>query len=192
MRRAPTADEALPPEGWVRLGRLGRPFQLRGMLRLRAEHPDLADAAVTLAAAGAPAHLGGHGPARLRDARRVGGGVAVAFQGVYTPERARDLVHAELWCDATAVAAALGRRAPTVGADARDAAPTSALVVGAAVRLDGRPYGRVERVDPGPRDLLVIDGPDGRRWVPWGAPYVRWDGDAVAIVDPPAGLLDDA
>lgn len=190
MRRAPSAVDARPPEGWVRLGRLGRTFQLQGLLRLQAEHPDLEEVALALAAAGAPAFLPGHGPTRLRAARRAAGGVVVGFQGVHAPEPARALVHAELWCDGASVAAA-AERLGLARSDAADAAPTPALVVGAAVRVDGVPYGRVERVEPGAQDRLVIEGPQGRVWVPWGAPYVRWDGDAVAIVDPPAGLLDE-
>ena len=66
------------------------------------------------------------------------------------------------------------------------------LLEGAAVRADGRAYGRVTRVVTGAQDLLLVEGPDGPRWVPWAAPYVAWDGSAIDIDDPPPGLLDDA
>jgi 16S rRNA processing protein RimM len=172
------SDPEAPPTGWVRLGRLGRPFQLHGALHLRSSGPAADAAALELAQAGAEVWLSGAGRTRLREARRAGGGVAVAFQGVYSPERARDLVHRDLWAEPGAVLA-------------DDEAVAVELLEGAPVRVDGAPYGRVARVVLGAQDLLLVDGPDGERWVPWGAPYVAWDGAAIDIVDPPPGLLDD-
>jgi hypothetical protein len=185
----------------VRLARLGRPFQLRGALRAQTLGPAADRLLLELGGAGETVWLSGVGATRLRDARRIGGGVAVSFQGIYTPERARDHVHRDLWgpADRAAgthdpadpLAAANGAGAPgDAGGDAGDA-PAVELLEGAPVRLDGRPYGRVARVVLGAQDLLEVDGPDGPRWLPWQAPYVRWDGEAVAIDDPPPGLLDD-
>lgn len=177
----PNTDEAHPPAGWVRLARLGRPFQLRGALRAQTLGPAADLLLLELGEAGETVWLSGVGTTRLRGARRIGGGVAVSFQGVHSPERARDHVHRDLWGPAE-------RRA-----DPRDPAdpPAVELLEGAPVRLDGRPFGRVARVVLGAQDLLEVEGPDGPRWVPWQAPYVRWDGDALAIDDPPPGLLDD-
>lgn len=177
-RPGPT-DEARPPSGWVRLGRLGRPFQLQGALHLRSVGPAAEEALLELAAGHATVWLSGVGATRLREARRVGGGVVVAFQGAYTPERARAHVHREVWAE---VAATQPDEADDVAVE---------LLEGAAVRVDGEPYGRVAQVVLGAQDLLVVDGPAGNRWVPWGAPYVSWDGTAVDIDDPPPGLLDD-
>jgi len=194
----PDIDEAHPPTGWVRLARLGRPFQLRGALRAQTLGPAADRALLELGADGALVWLSGAGTVRLREARRIGGGIAVSFQGSYTPERARAHVHRDLWGPAPSAALAGGETgAPGGGADdaGADAAvalePPPELLEGAAVRVDGRPYGRVARVVLGAQDLLSVEGPDGPRWVPWQAPYVRWDGDAVAIDDPPPGLLDD-
>jgi ribosomal 30S subunit maturation factor RimM len=177
-RPAP-ADEARPPSGWVRLGRLGRPFQLQGALHLRSTGPAADAAVLDLAATAATVWLSGVGATRLREARRVGGGVVVAFQGAYTPERARAHVHRDLWAD---VAATMANEGDDVAVE---------LLEGAAVRVDGEPFGRVAQVVLGAQDLLIVEGPDGPRWVPWGAPYVRWDGTAIDIDDPPPGLLDD-
>ena len=180
-----TADEAHPPAGWVRLARLGRPFQLHGALRAQTLGPEADRLLLAWGEAGATVWLSGVGPTRLRGARRIGGGVAVSFQGVYTPERARDHVHRDLWGPPE-------RNADPRAATGRDdEAPAAELLAGASVRLDGRPYGRVTRVVLGAQDLLEVEGPAGPRWVPWQAPYVRWDGDAVAIDDPPPGLLDE-
>lgn len=189
-------DEAHPPTGWVRLARLGRPFQLRGALRAQTVGPAADLVLLELGSAGADVWLSGLGMIGLRGARRIGDGVAVSFQGSYTPERARAHVHRDLWGPVpSAVLAggepdAAGGATDETGAD-DDAEPPPELLEGAAVRVDGRPYGRVARVVLGAQDLLWVEGPDGPRWVPWQAPYVRWDGDAVAIDDPPPGLLDD-
>ncbi|MBW6455431.1 MAG: hypothetical protein K0A98_06050 [Trueperaceae bacterium] len=196
----PTTDEAHPPAGWVRLARLGRPFQLRGALRAQTLGPAADLVLLALGEAGETVWLSGFGATRLRGARRIGGGVAVSFQGIYSPERARDHVHRDLWGPAERGAGPHGRVTATAaapvaanaaGADAPGAAPAVELLEGAPVRLDGRPYGRVARVVLGAQELLEVEGPEGPRWVPWQAPYVRWDGDAVAIDDPPPGLLDD-
>ena len=194
----PATDEAHPPTGWVRLARLGRPFQLRGALRAQTRSPTADLALLELGADGADVWLSGFGTIRLREARRIGGGIAVSFQGSYTPERARAHVHRDLWGPAPRAALSGGETDGPWGAadeaktdDAVAPEPPPELLEGAAVRVDGRPYGRVDRVVLGAQDLLWVEGPDGPRWVPWQAPYVRWDGDAVAIDDPPPGLLDD-
>ena len=178
---------ARPPPGWLRLGRLGRPFQLHGALRLHGSGPAAEGVVLELARAGATVWLSGAGPTRLREGRRVGGGVVVAFQGAYSPERARAHVHRELWAEPAAVAAARAAG----GAEAEPDVVLE-LLEGAAVRVDGVAYGTVARVVAGAQDLLLVDGPDGPRWVPWAAPYVRWDGTVLDIDDPPPGLLDDA
>ena len=181
----------------MRLARLGRPFQLRGALRAQTLGPAADLLLLELGGAGETVWLSGVGATRLRDARRLGGGVAVSFQGIYTPERARDHVHRDLWGPADHGAGTqdpADRIAAATEADASGEAgdaPAVELLEGAPVRLDGLPYGRVSRVVLGAQDLLEVEGPDGPRWVPWQAPYVRWDGEAVAIDDPPPGLLDD-
>ncbi len=190
----PTADEAHPPAGWVRLARLGRPFQLHGALRAQTLGPAADRLLLARGEAGETVWLSGIGATRLRGARRIGGGVAVSFQGIYTPERARDHVHRDLWGPPERGADPRDPDDPVAGAtdaDAPGGVPAAELLEGASVRLDGRPYGRVTRVVLGAQDLLEVQGPAGPRWVPWQAPYVRWDGDAVAIDDPPPGLLDD-
>jgi len=172
-------DAATPPLGWWRLGRLGRPFQTRGALRLQAAGPVAEGVAATIAAATGEVWLSGIGRTRLQGARRAGDGLALAFQGVYTPERARALVHAEVWA------------APEQYPAEVDENPSERFP-GAQVFLDGQPYGRVDRVVPGAQLLLIVipDADPQERWLPWGAPYLRWDGVAVEIVDPPAGLLE--
>lgn len=168
-----------PPAGWRELARLGRPYQLRGALKARTAHPAADEALLQLAQRGAEVWLSGVGPIRLREARANGAELVLAFQGVYSPERARPLVNSDLWADPADLPDATGEEDGTL------------LLIGAPVLLDGAHYGRVVEVHPGPQDLLLVEGPQGRRWLPWGAPYLSWDGRAVMLDDPPAGLLDE-
>jgi ribosomal 30S subunit maturation factor RimM len=172
-----------PPAGWVRLARFGRPFQVRGALKALPSSHGAAVALRALASELGPVWVDGYGATRLREARSVGGGLVLAVQGIYTPERARPLTHAHVWADPTW----LPSPDPEDGEDAVDVA----RLEGAAVRLDGAPYGRVAYVLLGAQDLLAIEGPDGERLVPWAAPYVTWDGTTVDLVDVPPGLLDE-
>lgn len=181
---APKPVDDRPPDGWVRLARLGRTFQVRGALRAEPNGPSAVAALRRLAAANGPVWLDGLGPSRLREARLVGSGLVLAFQGTYDPERARALTHAHVWADPAALPE------PDPERDDADAVDVARLE-GAAVTLDGAPYGRVAYVVLGAQDLLAIQGPDGEKLVPWAAPYVAWDGATVDLVDPPAGLLDD-
>ena len=192
---APPNEQAHPPAGWVRLARLGRTFRLLGELRAYPADPAVGAALPGLAERGERVWLSGLGPSRLRLARRLGAGWLLAFQGVYTPERARELTGRELWGPAeppgSPAAEAIDAERDGAADEAEAAEPPVERLVGASVRLDGAPYGRVLDVVSGAQDLLLVEGPNGSRWVPWGAPYVRWDADAVAIDDPPRGLLDD-
>jgi len=173
------ADSSTPPPGWWFVGRLGRPFQTRGALRLQAAGPSAAAVAQAIAATSGEVWLSRIGRTRLQGARRAGDGLALSFQGIYTPERARGLVHAELWV--------APEHYPTEAAS-----DPSERFPGATVLLDGEPYGRVERIVRSSQLLLVVTPNDGtaERWLPWGAPYLRWDGGALQLNDPPPGLLE--
>jgi len=204
---APPNEQAHPPAGWVRLARLGRTFRLIGELRAYPADPAAGAALAGLAERGEAVWLSGLGPSRLRLARRLGEGWLVAFQGVYTPERARELTGRELWWpgqpprvpdDEAGGAARHGAAVEAIdaerdgAADEVDAAePPVERLVGVPVRLDGASYGVVVDVVRGAQDLLLVEGRDGPRWVPWAAPYVRWHAGTIAIDDPPRGLLDD-
>lgn len=180
---ATSPHPAAPPAGWVRLARLGRPFQVRGSLKARPVSPSAATALRALAHDLGPVWVDGVGATRLREARTVGGGLVLAVQGIYDPERARALTHAHVWADPTWL--------PAPDPDADPDAVDVARLEGAPVRWDGAPYGRVAYVLLGAQDLLAIDGPDGERLVPWAAPYVDWDGTTVDLRDVPPGLLDE-
>lgn len=174
---------AAPPDGWRELAQLGRPFQLRGALKARPTGPAAARALQDLASRGAEVWLSEVGAIRLREARSTGPGLILAFQGVYSPERARPLVNNSLWADPAGL--------PSGSSEDEEDGVDIDLLQGAPVRVDGAEYGRVIRVMTGAQDLLLVEGPSGERWLPWAAPYLDWDGEAVVLTDPPAGLLDD-
>lgn len=70
---------------------------------------------------------------------------------------------------------------------------TSDLVGLEAVRPDGTSLGMVAGVVPGPQDRLVVETPGGQRVeVPFVDDLVGDPGDGRIVVDPPAGLFEEA
>jgi hypothetical protein len=97
---------------------------------------------------------------------------------VGTPERAQELVNADVYAEAGTI-------------DEDQSARSVDRLTGAEVRLDGAPYGRVIEVQVRAQMLLLVRGPHGERWLPADAPYVRVADGVVHVDDPPGGLLDD-
>lgn len=158
------------------IARLGRTYQLEGALRCRAVDAAAADAIL----AAQTLLVEGHGVLRVRQVRRHGETLVIAFQGFRTPERAQALVNALVYPDPSdhATRTAL-----------REAQP---LRAGVRVSRDGAPFGVIEAVLRGPQTLLEIRAVDGRRrLVPANAPYVVVQADGVDLRDAPPGLLDD-
>ncbi len=173
MTPHPAAADAHEAPSGPLLARLGRTYQLEGALHVR---PECEEAALALTRTERVV-VSGHGVLRVRFVRTHGAGLVMAFQGFRSPERAQALVNAAVHLHPDD-AAALPEAAHGVRA-------------GLPVTLDGAPYGVVEAVIDGPQRLLRILGPDGAHLVPAGAPYVQIASDAVALRDPPPGLLGD-
>ena len=156
----------------MRVGRLGRPFQLDGALRLRAEPP--LDSAV-LEALGT-LFIEGHGVAAVRAIGRSGATPVLYLEGVRDRDQAERLVNALVYAPAAAVPP-----------------PPLASLTGAPVRQGGAEVGRVvEVVLGGVNELLRVRTARGEVLLPLGAPYVRPAGDHVELVDAPDGLLEPA
>ena len=173
MTPHPAAADAHEAPSGPLLARLGRTYQLEGALHVR---PEGEEEALALTRAERVV-VSGYGVLRVRFVRTHGAGLVMAFQGFRSPERAQALVNAAVHLHPDD-AAALPEAAHGVRA-------------GLPVTLDGAPYGVVEAVIDGPQRLLRILGPDGAHLVPAGAPYVQIASDAVALRDPPPGLLGD-
>lgn len=173
MTHTPAAADAHDAPTGPLLARLGRTYQLEGALHVRPE----GEAEATALRRATRVVVEGHGTLRVRFVRAHGAGLVMAFQGLRSPERAQRLVNARLHLHPDD-ADALGT-------------PVTTARAGLPVTLDGAPYGVVDAVLDGPQRLLRVLGPDGAHLVPAAAPYVRIDPDAVALLDPPPGLLGD-
>ena len=169
----PTAT--IPPAGHVKVGLVGRAFQLEGGVRLRPASPAAALALDQVERV----FVVGFGPVTLRKVRNVGGGPVLYLEGVRDREAAQRLTGAAVFVPAEAVP---------------DAAPGGpAALEGAEVHCRGRVVGRVREVRADSSNpLLVIVTPAGERLIPLAAPYVVARGERVELVDPPEGLLDPA
>jgi ribosomal 30S subunit maturation factor RimM len=169
-----------PPAGYVALGRLGRSFQLEGGMRLHAAGEAEGDALTSLERV----FVVGHGEALVRDIRWIGGGPVLYLEGVRDRDAARLLTHAAVYGPGAAV---------VVARSAHPGEQRALEMVGAVVTMAGREVGTVVGVDRGgPQDLARIQTRRGEALVPLDAPYVRWTGDRLEIVDAPEGLLDPA
>jgi hypothetical protein len=173
-------DPSRPPTGARPITRIGRSHGLAGAFRV---HPESDDAAAVLAAA-EQVWIDGLGEARVLSFVPHGRDWLLRVDRVRRVELAKRLVHAHVH----AVAPAGGGDA---GAGAGDDAARPEAAVGRPVRVDGRPYGEVVALEGTPlQPLLRVRGPDGERFLPVAAPYVRVGEDGVDVDDPPAGLLD--
>lgn len=166
----PTAT--IPPEGYIKIGLLGRAFQLEGGVRL---HPGPAAGPLALERV-ERVFVTGYGPASIRQVRRHGDAVLLYLQGVRDREGAQRLTGAEVFAPSSALP---------------DDADDAGALTGAEVVQLGRAVGRVREVRHNAvNPLLVIVTVGGEVLVPLNAPYVVAQAGRVELVDPPEGLLD--
>lgn len=136
-------------------------------------HPDDASGAEALAAS-SHVWVEGLGDSEVEGFGPHGAGYLLRLTRVRRVESAKRLVHARIWVEAGALAAA-----------------EPVAWVGLPVQLDGRELGTVEAVDgPAFQPLLRVRRPGGLLFLPANAPYVQLEPDVVRIVDPPEGLLE--
>lgn len=180
MSRDPTARTA--PAGYVRLGRIGKPFQLEGGIRFQ---PD-ADAAEEAARVAAEVFVTGIGVVRVRRARDVSGTLVLYLESVRDRDAAQALVHAEVWANEAELRADI--------AEALALAAEGEPLAGVVVRLGGARVGQVSASFLGGANDLVEVRLDagGTVLIPLAAPYVRLGNDGIDLVEPPAGLLEPA
>lgn len=205
MALDPTALKA--PEEFVRVGRLGRTFQLEGALRV------LLDEAVSYGGEDGSEPVGvraieasgqlfvtGLGRARVRDLYASGGSLLVKLEGVRERNAAQALVNATLWVDPALLPAELAAELSHEVA----AGSIEQRLVGLPVFVDGQRVGEVsaaalDSANP-VLEVTLLAGADQaagggtrrkqRPLVPLQAPYVELTEDSVELTDPPAGLLE--
>lgn len=175
MSGDPTATT--PPPKHVRVGRIGRAYQLAGGLRLRLEPgvpPHALRAAERL-------FVIGYGLASVRELRLRPAGPVLYLEGVRDRGAARALTGADVHAPEAVLTAVIA----SPDAEARR------TPVGQQVRCGDRLIGRVTDVRPaGGNPLLVVDAGGREVLLPLAAPYVQADGSVVRLIDPPEGLLE--
>lgn len=165
----PTATT--PPRGFVRVGHLGRAYQLEGGIRLRLSDPHARPSLIS----GGRLFVVGHGAAAVRAVRLVGNAPVLYLEGVRDRDAARALTGAEVFVPEAAAAAS------------PDAAQQ---LLGAEVHLGTDVIGTVCEVRPAHGNtLLVVDLAGVELLLPLAAPYLRVETGRVLLVDPPDGLL---
>jgi 16S rRNA processing protein RimM len=163
------------PDNYVRLGRLGKTFQLQGGLRFYGLSEAEEEALLGLERV----FLRGVGERDIREVREVGGGLVVYFTRALSVEAAKMLVNLEVYAPKDALP------------EASDDNFYLDELVGKPVWLDNEPYGKVQEIqDAGLQDLLIIKTTRGNIMLPFPAPYVRVEEDGVWLENVPEGLLD--
>ena len=163
------------PDNYIQLGRLGKTFQLQGGLRFYALGEAEEDAIFALKRV----FLRGLGESDIRDVREMGGQIILYFSRALTVEVARQLVNREVYA------------AKEVLPESEDDTLYLDEIVGLAVWLDDRPFGKVTEIqNAGLQDLLIIEVNSKEITLPFPAPYVRVEEDGVWLENVPEGLLD--
>jgi len=157
----------------VKLGVLGRPYGLKGGIRLKTEADPEVLAALSRVV------LAGKGPRALHALEFVGGEPVLYFLGVKTRSAAEALVGLEVY--------ALPEDLPKL--------PEGTYyyheLVGRPVFLKGEPFGEVADVrEAGAQDLLVVKRGLREYLLPLQAPYVEVREGGIFLVDPPEGLFE--
>ncbi|CAN5870074.1 ribosome maturation factor RimM [soil metagenome] len=164
-----------PPADFVKLGTLGKTFQLEGGLRFYPLGDAEADAVLTLKSV----WLTGTGEVAVRRARPAGQHIILYLSRALDRETAQTLVNKDVYAAASALPE------PEAGDIYVDE------LLDLPVYLDGTLYGEVKEVlEAGLQDLLVVRAATGEVMVPLQAPYVEVTDDGVYLVDVPEGLLE--
>ncbi len=162
------------PDGYIRLGRLGKTFGLEGGLRFRAEGEAEAQALRSLTAV----FIAGLGERPIERLRMLSGQPVLYLAGVGSVDTAKGLVNQEVFAPESALPE------PEEGQFYLDA------LIGLAVFVDGEPFGEVvDIIEAGAQDLLVVEHDEREHLVPLQADYVAVKGDEVRISHPPEGLF---
>jgi ribosomal 30S subunit maturation factor RimM len=194
MALDPTANEA--PAGYVRLGRLGRTFQLEGALRLQLDEAvsydgpaGAAPVAVRAIRAAQQLFVTGLGDSRVRRLQDGGGGLLLLLEGARDRTAAQRLVNATVWVDPLRLPADLAQE---LAAEV-EAGSDEERLVGLPVLLNGQRVGQVSGARLNPMNPVLeaeLDGGGPAALLPLQAPYVNLTDRGVELLDPPAGWLE--
>lgn len=210
MTLDPTAVKA--PEEFVKLGRLGRTFQLEGALRVLLDEAvsyegedGSAPVAVRAIEASGQLFVSGLGSVRVRQLYENGGALLLKLEGVRERNAAQALVNSSLWVDPARLPPELAEEL----AGEVEAGTSEERLIGQPVLLNGSPVGEVSAAtldSPNPflevtlQAVAAADESEGaqsgrtarprKSLIPMQAPYVELTDEGVELTDPPDGLLD--
>lgn len=191
MALDPTATAA--PAGYLRLGRLGRTFQLEGALRLlfdeAVSYGDDESVAVRAMTHAKQLFVTGLGQTRVRDLDlSKGGAPLLKLEGVRERNAAQQLVNATIWVNPALLPDELAAEL----AEEIEAGTDAERLVGLEVRMNGARVGEVSAAFLDTPNALIEAALEGgaKALLPLSAPYVELTDEAVELTDPPAGLID--
>jgi len=164
-----------PPTDFVRLGKLGKTFQLEGGLRVYPE----GDAEATALLSVAQVFIGGMGLSEVRQVREVGSRIVLYLTRALSVEAAKALVNREVYAH------------PDSLPEPEEGEIYVSDLLDQPVFVAGSVYGEiVDVVAAGMQDLLVISRHGEEIMVPLQAPYVEVTDDGVYLENAPEGLLE--
>ena len=160
-----------PPSGYVRLGKLGKTFQLSGGIRFYG----LAEAEQNLIFDLDEVFVETHGNCKIREVREVGANTIVYLAIAKTVEEAKTLTNKAIFVSKER----LGNTESFVD-----------VIESFEVFLDGKPFGKVKELIRANVDILLVDSPEGEFMFPGNAPYVEITDKDIQLRDLPLGLLE--
>ncbi len=173
-----------PPDGYVRVGRLGRSFKLDGGVRLHVEAALTEEELDALLEARPRLFVAGLGETRLRSADTRTGSPVILIEGVRDRTAARAVVNAAVWVRA--------EDTPDEALAAMTAPAAEDVLTGLPVVVDGNAFGTVTAAhlnDVNP--FVEVRSVQGHvSLVSLLAPYIEVTADALVISSPPEGLLE--
>src|SRR5690554_6311267 len=161
-------------ERTLQLGRLGRTIGLDGGLLFHAAGA----AEATVLAVGQTVTVEDHGELRVRESRRHNRGLVVHFEGIRRIQRARELTNSVVTIRVNDLPARF------------QATDLESGLLQLPVSLDGVVIGKVAAVE-GASGFEYLRLEPGGQLLPLRAPYVQVGEDAIELLDPPDGLLQD-
>jgi len=161
----------IPPSGYVRLGKLGKTFQLSGGIRFYG----LGVAEQKLIFELEEVFIEDKGDSKIREVREVGANTIVYFSVAKTPEEAKALTNKTVYVSKEKL---------------KHEASFVDIIQNLEVFLDDKPFGSVKELIRSNVDILLVDSPFGEIMLPTNAPYVEITEKDIRLRDLPSGLLE--
>jgi len=160
-----------PPKNYLRLGKLGKAFQLAGGLRFYGKGIAEEDAIFELD----EVYIEDFGKTSIREAREVGKNIIVYFSRAFDLETAKTLVNKSVWA-----------ASESLNSDLNFVDQVSKL----DVYLENENIGKVKEIIDSKNPIAVIETKNSDILIPLEAPYVEVQSDGIFLKDVPEGLIE--